>query len=123
MVTHVMNGYPHMACGMLGSKDGRVIKHYPVTNAAQNPRVWASVSESDLVRFYSDVDEYDGDAAFYMSEPMGEAYLSQETIKWAQGSGIPYVIFSLKQYPERPSCRLFTVDSAGRVTEGKLELI
>lgn len=123
MVTHVMNAYPQMACGMLGCANGRVIKHYPVTNAAPNPKVWALVSDGDLVHIVSDVDNYDGDLAFYMSEPMRDASPSQETITYAQSSGYPYVIFSLKQYPEPPSCRVFTVNSVGSVTEGKLELV
>jgi len=130
MVSYVMNGYPLMACGMLGSKDGRVIKHYPVTNVAQNPKEFFEIGAEDMLKVSLDMEEYDGKPATYVSYPaMSTAYPSKSIIGTMQrlGSlqdgGWPFLIFSLKEYPEPPSCRLFTVDSAGSVTEGKLELI
>ncbi|MBV9228139.1 MAG: hypothetical protein JOZ18_02410 [Chloroflexi bacterium] len=124
MVTHVMNDYPHMACGMLGCVDGRVVKHYPTANVAANPKGFFQVGDSDMLHISSDLVDYDGEPVCYVSYPTSPiVYPSKSMIESMKIHRWPFIIFSLKQYPEHPSCRVFTVDSEGSVTEGKLELI
>jgi proteasome lid subunit RPN8/RPN11 len=123
MVAHVLAGYPDEACGALGSKDGVVVKNYPTTNAAEYPDDFSIISEADIVRIYNDIDEYDGDMIYYHSHPRSEAYPSARDNEWARRSGYLYIIFSLRFHPEPPYARVFTIDSAGVVTEGKISVI
>lgn len=123
MVAHVISGYPNEACGALGSKGGRVVKHYPTANAAEHPDDFSIISEADIVRIYNDIDDYDGDMIYYHSHPQSEAYPSSRDIDWAKRSGYIYLIFSYQYYPEKPSARVFAISRDGMVTEGKVERI
>ncbi len=123
MVSHIVAGYPNEACGALGSKDGQVVKNYPTANAAEAPDDFSIIAESDLVRIYNDIDAYDGEMIYYHSHPHSEAYPSSRDIDWAKRSGYMYLIFSHRHYPEHPYARVFLIDNAGHVTEGKVLLI
>jgi len=74
MAAHVVAGYPNEACGALGTKDGRVVKHYPTANAAEHPDDFSIIGDADLLRIYEDIDEYDGEMIYYHSHPRSEAY-------------------------------------------------
>ncbi len=123
MVTHVIAGYPNEACGALGSKDGLVVKNYPTANAAEEPDDFSIISEADIVRIFNDIDDYDGDMIYYHSHPQSEAYPSARDIEWARRSGYLYLIFSLRYHPEPPYARIFMIDNAGCVTEGKISIV
>ena len=123
VVTHIVAGYPYEACGALGSRDGQVVKHYPTANAAEFPDDFSIIAESDLVRIYHDIDAYDGEMIYYHSHPHSEAYPSPRDIDYAKRSGYIYLIFSYKSYPKPPYARIFLIDSAGSVSEGKVELV
>ncbi len=123
MVAHVLAGYPDEACGALGSLGDQVVKDYPTANAAEQPDDFSIISEADIVRIYNDIDAYDGDMIYYHSHPRSEAYPSARDIDWAKRSGYLYIIFSLQYHPQPPYARVFKIDSAGAVTEGKLVLI
>ena len=123
MVAHVIKDYPHMACGVLGTVDGQVIKHYPATNIAQNPKEFFEVGCEETRDIFSDLMEYDGERVDYTSYSRSVAYPSRSIIEYMQRSGSPFIIFSLMQHPEQPSCHIFEVDSNGRVIEGTLKLI
>lgn len=123
MVEHIVAGYPNEACGALGSQDGLVVKNYPTANAAEQPDDFSIISEADIIRIYNDIDGYDGDMIYYHSHPQSEAYPSARDIDWAKRSGYLYIIFSHQYYPEAPYVRVFKIDSAGGVTEGRVELV
>jgi [CysO sulfur-carrier protein]-S-L-cysteine hydrolase len=120
MVAHVVAGYPNETCGMLGSKGGRVVKHYPTANAAEHPDDFSEISPSDLLRIYDDIDTYDGDSLYYHSHPKSEAYPSRRDIEWARHNKVPYVIFSHRLYPELPYARVFAIQDDGTVIEGEI---
>lgn len=123
MLAHVIAGYPDEACGALGSKDGAVVKNYPTANAAEHPDDFSIISESDIVRIYNDIDEYDGEMIYYHSHPRSEAYPSARDIEWARQSGYMYIIFSLRLHPEPPYARVYSIDEAGSVAEGKIAIV
>ena len=123
MQDHIVAGYPDEACGALGSKDGTVLKHYPTANAAEQPDDFSIISEADIVRIYNDIDAYDGDMIYYHSHPRSEAYPSPRDKEWAKRSGYLYLIFSYRHYPEPPYARIFAIDPAGDVTEGRIERV
>jgi proteasome lid subunit RPN8/RPN11 len=123
MVAHIVESYPNEGCGVVGSKDGLVVKHYPTANAADEPDDFSIIAEADLVRIYNDVDSYDGDMIYYHSHPRSEAYPSARDKEWAKRSGYLYIIFSHRFYPEPPYVRVFSIDLNGDVTEGKIEIV
>lgn len=122
MLAHIVAGYPNEACGALGSKDGVVVENYPTANAAEHPDDFSIISEADIVRIFSAIDEYDGDMIYYHSHPHSEAYPSARDIEWAKRSGYLYLIFSHRHYPQTPYSRIFAIDRAGNVTEGRVEI-
>src|SRR5260221_14412424 len=77
MLAHVVAGYPNEGCGALGTKDGRVVKHYPTANAAEHPDDFSIIGDPDLLRVYENIDAYDVEMIYYHSHPKSEAYPSQ----------------------------------------------
>jgi proteasome lid subunit RPN8/RPN11 len=122
MLAHVVAAYPNEGCGALGSKDGRVVKHYPTANAAERPDDFSIIDGTDLVRIYNDIESYDGEMIYYHSHTQTEAYPSPRDIEWAKRNKLYYIIFSLRNYPEPPYARVFSIDEDGMVTEGKIEV-
>jgi proteasome lid subunit RPN8/RPN11 len=123
MVDHVVASYPNEACGALGVKKDRVVKHYPTTNAAEHPDDFSIISPTDLLHIYEDIDAYDGEMIYYHSHPKSEAYPSKRDKEWAIRNKLFYIIFSHRFYPEPPYARLFWIDDDESVFEGKLEII
>ncbi len=123
MVAHVVEGYPNEACGALGSKDGRVAKHYPTANAAEHPDDFSIIDPEDLLRIYDDIDEYDGEMIYYHSHSKSEAYPSPRDKEWAKRNKLYYIIFSHQHYPESPYARVFLVNDDDSVIEGRVEVV
>ena len=122
MLAHISAAYPNEGCGALGSVDALVVKNYPTANAAEHPDDFSIIGESDLVRIYNDIDDYDGEMIYYHSHPTTEAYPSQRDKDWASGSGCLYLIFSHRFYPEEPYARIFEIAPDEAVTEGEIEI-
>jgi [CysO sulfur-carrier protein]-S-L-cysteine hydrolase len=124
MVAHVVAGYPNETCGMLASKDGRVVKNYPTANAAEHPDDFSEISPEDLLRIANDIDEYDGEMyVYYHSHPQSEAYPSPRDIEWARRNQMIYIIFSHQYYPELPYARAFSIAEDATIIEGKIEVV
>lgn len=123
MVEHIVSSYPDEGCGVVGSVQQRVVKHYPTANAAEHPDDFSIIADADLVRIYNDIDEYDGEMIYYHSHPKSEAFPSARDIDWAKRSGYLYIIFSHRFYPEAPYVRVFQIDIQGNVVEGKIEVV
>ena len=123
MLEHVVVGHPNEACGALGIKDSRVVKHYPTVNAAQHPDDFSIIDPTDLLHIYEDIDEYDGEMIYYHSHPKSEAYPSKRDKEWAIRNKLYYIIFSHRFYPEPPYARVFWINDDESVIEGKIEII
>lgn len=121
MLAHIVASYPNEGCGVVGSVDGQVVKHYPTANAAEQPDDFSIIAEADLIRIYNDIDDYDGEMIYYHSHPQSEAYPSARDIDWAKRSGYLYIIFSHRFYPEPPYVRVFAINAQGEVSEGVVE--
>ncbi len=122
MLAHVVAGYPNEACGAVGAKDGRVVKHYPTANAAEHPDDFSIIDPMDLLHIYEDIDEYDGEMIYYHSHPKSEAYPSQRDREWAIRNKLYYVIFSHQFYPQPPYARVFWINDDDSVIEGRVAI-
>jgi len=122
MVEHVSRGYPNETCGALGSVNGRAVKNYPTSNAAERPDDFSIINPEDLFQIYDDIDKYDGEMIYYHSHPITEAYPSPRDIDYARYNGNLYIIFSHRHHPEPPYARVFQIDAQGQVTEGKISI-
>jgi proteasome lid subunit RPN8/RPN11 len=123
MLAHVVASYPDEACGALGVKNSRVVKHYPTTNAAEHPDDFSIIDPTDLLHIYEDIDAYDGEMIYYHSHPKSEAYPSKRDKEWAKRNKLYYKIFSHQIYPEPPYARIFWINDDDSVVEGKVEVI
>ncbi len=123
MVAHVVEGYPNEACGAVGSKDGRVVKHYPTANAAQHPDDFSIIDPRVLLDIFDDIEEYEGEMIYYHSHPKSEAYPSPRDKEWARRNKLLYIIFSHQFYPEPPYARVFLIRDDDTVAEGKMEIV
>ncbi len=94
MREHVAAGYPNEACGALGAKDNRVVKHYPTTNAAEHPDDFSIIDPTDLLHIYEDIDEYDGEMIYYHSHPKSEAFRPKETRNGQTQQTLLHYLFS-----------------------------
>src|SRR2546423_10542679 len=120
MLAHVVVGYPNETCGLLASKDGRVVKNYPTANAAEHPDDFSEIGPEDLLRIAYDIDEYDGEMySYYHSHPKSEAYPSPRDIEWAKRTKLYYIIFSPRLYPDPPYARVFLIQH-DKLIEGKV---
>ena len=122
MLEHVASGYPNEACGALGMKDNRAVKHYPTANAAEHPDDFSIIDPADLLRIYEDIDAYDGGMIYYHSHPKSEAYPSARDREWAIRNKLYYIIFSHRFYPESPYARIFWINDDETVVEGKIAI-
>jgi len=123
MLAHVVAGYPNEACGALGAKDDRVVKHYPTANAAEHPDDFSIIDPEELLRIYNDIDVYDGEMIYYHSHPRSEAYPSRRDKDWAKRNKLYYIIFSHQYYPDPPYSRVFLVNEDDSVIEGRIEKV
>ncbi len=123
MLAHVVAGYPNEACGALGAKDDRVVKHYPTANAAEHPDDFSIIDPEELLRIYDDIDVYDGEMIYYHSHPRSEAYPSRRDKDWAKRNKLYYIIFSHQYYPGPPYSRVFLVNEDDSVIEGRIEKV
>jgi proteasome lid subunit RPN8/RPN11 len=123
MLAHVVAGYPNEACGALGVKNSRVVKHYPTINAAEHPDDFSIIDPTDLLHIYEDIDAYDGEMIYYHSHPKSEAYPSKRDKEWAIRNKLYYIIFSHHFFPEPPYARVFWINDDDSVVVGKIKII
>ena len=122
MLEHVVAGYPNEACGALGVKNSRVIKHYPTTNAADIPMI--SPSSTQLICYiFTKISMSTMVIIYYHSHPKSEAYPSKKRQGMGDTQQTLLHHFLYKFYPEPPYARVFWINDDEFVIEGKIELI
>ena len=120
MVEHCLAGRPHEACGLLASKEGKVVHVFRMTNASGSP-VRYSLDPKEQFAAYRKIDESGWDlAGVFHSHTHTEAYPSPTDVRMAS-EDVPYVIVSLAGEPA--SIRAFRIlkenwtDSEGEIQE------
>lgn len=123
MLGHVKAGYPNEACGVLAGADGRVVRHYPATNASETPETFSLIGSQELLSIAQEIDDNDWTYfAYYHSHPRTPAYPSPRDIEHAlDWPGMLYIIFSLRQR-EQPEMRVFSINHDRSVTEHQVQL-
>ena len=107
MVEHCEAGRPNEACGLLGSKDGRVAKVYPMTNASASP-VRYSLDPKEQFKVYRQIEDEGLElGGVYHSHTRTEAYPSPTDVRLAS-EDVPYLIVSLAG--KTPSIRAFRIE-------------
>jgi proteasome lid subunit RPN8/RPN11 len=123
MITHARTEAPLEACGLLGGKNGRVLRVYPTVNALHSPTRYLIDPEQLLdVLEAMEAEGWGPDPlAIYHSHPGGPEKPSQTDIN---ESYYPNSIYIIIAHPERPklSLRGFRILD-GRVREVELVIL
>jgi [CysO sulfur-carrier protein]-S-L-cysteine hydrolase len=106
MVAHSVAGRPHEACGLLAESDGRIVKLFPMINAAGSPVRYA-LDPKEQLRVYQALDGAGWElGGVFHSHTRTEAYPSPTDVRLAS-EDVPYVIVSLAD--EVPVVRAFRI--------------
>ena len=98
IIAHCEAGRPNEACGLLGARDGVVVKVFKMANAAASP-VRYSLEPKEQFWVYRYLEEQDLDlGGVFHSHTRTEAYPSPTDLRLAS-EDVPYVIVSLAQEP------------------------
>ena len=115
LVAHARAGAPFEVCGLLAGHDGRVVKHYPVANAARSMTFYTMEGRA-LLQAMNEIDDRGWQLlAIYHSHTHTEAFPSATDVELAFYPEAVYLIVSLQE-PEAPVVRAFDIVD-GRVTE------
>lgn len=94
IVEYSLSGRPNEACGLLGGRNGRASKVFPMINAAASPVRYA-LDPKEQLRVYQELDAAGLElAGVFHSHTRTEAFPSPTDIRLAS-EDVPYVIVSL----------------------------
>jgi [CysO sulfur-carrier protein]-S-L-cysteine hydrolase len=117
MIKHAYEEAPNECCGMLGSRDGRVMRLYRARNAAASPLRY-EIDGTDQYRIQMEIDDSDLElGAIYHSHTRTDPYPSQTDINLAFYPEALYVIVGLAG--GEPQVRAYSIRD-GRVAEAEL---
>lgn len=126
MIQHCVEVRPNEACGILGIKDGEVVKVFRMTNASASP-VRYSLDPKEQFAVYKMLDEENWDlGGVFHSHTHTQAYPSPTDVRMAS-EDVPYLIVSLAKEPA--SVRAFRIakddwrDSEGIIEEVQVEIL
>lgn len=109
MIAHCRAAAPNEACGLLGAKDGEIVKVFRMTNAKASPVRYALVAKEQFA-VYNTLEKEGWDlGGIFHSHTHTEAYPSPTDVREAV-EDVPYVIVSLADEP--PSVRAFRIQKA-----------
>ncbi|HLF08720.1 MAG TPA: M67 family metallopeptidase [Dehalococcoidia bacterium] len=121
IIAHAKVEVPNECCGILGGKDGEILRLWRATNAEHSPFRYR-VDDRELFQIYREIDGNGWSlAAIYHSHVRSEAYPSPTDISLAAWPDAVYLLVSLRE-PEAPVLRGYHIQN-GQVTEAALEVI
>ena len=109
MIEHCRAAAPNEGCGLLGSKDGEVVKVFRMTNAKASPVRYALVAKEQFAVYNTLEKEGWELGGVFHSHTHTEAFPSPTDVRDAV-EDVPYVIVSLAEEP--PSVRAFRIQKA-----------
>jgi proteasome lid subunit RPN8/RPN11 len=122
MIAHARTEAPLEACGLLGGKDGHVLRVYPALNALHSPTRYL-VQPADLLTTLEDMEARGwgpDPLAIYHSHPQGPETPSETDVAESYYPDSVYIIITHLDRP-RPSVRGFRI-VAGEVSEIELKI-
>jgi proteasome lid subunit RPN8/RPN11 len=121
MIAHARREAPLECCGVLGGRDGRVLKLYQAANAERS-RYLYNIDPHELFRINRDCEEKGWEfLGIYHSHPDSEAYPSPTDVRLAFWPESLYFIVSLRD-AHKPEVRAFRILD-GEVTEEELQIV
>ena len=119
MILHCIEGRPNEACGMLGAKDGEIVKVFKMVNASASPVRYA-LEPGEQLAVYNALDSNGWElGGVFHSHTHTEAYPSPTDVRLAS-EDVPYLIVSLAYEPAE--IRAFRiVKESWTATEGEIE--
>lgn len=120
---------PHETCGMLGGKDGRALKIYPIKNVAENRVKHYYMDGAEQIRAMQDMDDNGYEIlAIYHSHPVTQPYPSATDLRDAWDADLQeprypdtlYIIMSLRN-PDAPEIHAYQLENQ-TITEIPLEI-
>jgi len=113
VLRHVRSEAPHEGCGILGGRDGRVLRVYRMSNIEQSSERFF-MDSAEMAETIQDLYKEDLDiVGIYHSHVLGPAYPSHQDVERAYYPDACYVIISL-DHPDYPDIRVF------RIREGEI---
>ncbi len=110
MILHCIEGRPNEACGMLGAKDGEIVKVFKMANASASPVRYA-LEPGEQLAVYNALDSNGWElGGVFHSHTHTEAYPSPTDVRLAS-EDVPYLIVSLAERPA--AIRAFRIVKAG----------
>lgn len=121
LIAHARDAAPNEACGIIGGKENRALKIYPLKNTHVTPRVNFYADPFELLAAFRDIEANGWEhIAIYHSHPASDAFLSATDLAQAYYPDVAYIIISLA-HPEQPVVRAFRI-VAGQATEIPVEV-
>jgi proteasome lid subunit RPN8/RPN11 len=100
LVAHARDGLPNEVCGIVGLREGRVVRLERARNAAAQPRSRFEIDSRDLVKVI-ELDKGDLEVGFYHSHPASRAYPSETDVAFARfWPGALQLMVSLRHDPD-----------------------
>tara|TARA_Y100000590_G_scaffold383500_1_gene454236 strand:- start:6911 stop:7309 length:399 start_codon:yes stop_codon:yes gene_type:complete len=113
LISHAINEMPNECCGILASKNGVAVKHYPITNTEQSPYRY-SMDGKQVLNAYNEIEDNGWDlGVIYHSHTHTPAYPSATDVRLATWPDAEYILISLMN-PENPQIQNF------RIVEGEI---
>lgn len=114
IIEHARSDFPYEVCGLLGGRDGTVLRRYPIPNATRSMTSYDMDSKA-LLHAMQDMEDHDWELlAIYHSHTHTEAFPSPTDVGLAFYREAVYLIVSLQD--EQPVMRGFNI-VGGVVTE------
>jgi [CysO sulfur-carrier protein]-S-L-cysteine hydrolase len=129
LIAQARGDAPYETCGMIGGKDGRALKIYPIRNAAENRVIHYRMDGGEQYRALADIEDNGMDlVAIYHSHPATRAYPSPTDVRDAHDPdeheplypGTVYLLISLMN-PDAPEVHGYLLERE-RVTEIPLDI-
>ena len=121
MVQHALDETPNECCGVLASKEGRVVRHYRMTNTAQSPYRY-SMDGKELLATYREIEDNGWDlGVIYHSHTHSAAYPSATDVRLATWPDADYLLISLMD-EGNPDLRNYSIVDE-KISEAPLTIV
>lgn len=121
MVSHLRSAFPDEGCGVLGARDGRVTKVFPIKNVSESPVIY----RMDPMEQLNALDEIEDRGwelgAIFHSHTRTRAYPSRTDVELSFYPEALQIIVSFAN-PDRPDVRTFRI-TGGEIQEVELEIV